>query len=428
MSSTHKICTPLWDRTRDLSTHPSTLPSPQHILRLCQALNTFFNSAKPSTHSTLPALDTFFTSAKPSTHSTLPALDTFFTSTKPSTHSTLPALDTFFTSTKPSTHSTLPALNTLFTSAKPSTHSSPLPALNAGRWLYRKHSLAGDYRTQNAFDMRGGLWKRRYQTGNPHTPRFNTCTSLCHVCKGLAPVPRYQTSHQISFFLTYHGIKIPQAFIFSTTKSWQATFLTSSEHDYIWNIIVQVKTVGLPMVQFQNKSWLFIRSPFKLESSFRDMHNKSIATIKTMCCTVPHRLYTLTQFLFHSQSCCSHKTTPYMIAAKRDTRDQCEMHRANVIHMANVKYTQPICDTHGQCEIQPMWNTHGQCEIHTANVRYTRPMRDTRSPCEIHTANAFIKAAHSKWVYRMFDIHQLAQFSSNFFCERVTSQVDLYCV
>ena len=124
MSSTHKICTPLWDRTRDLWTHPSTLPSPQHILRLCQAVNTFFNSAKPSTHSTLPALDTFFNSAKPSTHSTLPALDTFFNSAKPSTHSTLPALDTFFNSAKPSTHSTLPALDTFFNSAKPSTHST----------------------------------------------------------------------------------------------------------------------------------------------------------------------------------------------------------------------------------------------------------------------------------------------------------------
>lgn len=224
---------------------------------------------------------------------------------------------------------------------------------------------------------------RRYRTGNPHAPRFNTCTSLCHVCKGLAPVPRYHTSHQISFFLTYHGIKIPQAFIFSTTtKSWQATFLTSSEHDYICNIIVQVKTVGLPMMQFQNKRWLFIRSPFKLESSFRYMHNKSTVTIKTMCCTVPRRLYTLTQFLFHSQSCRSHKTTPYTIAAKRDTRSQCEIHRANVIHMAYVKYT------------RPMRNTHGQCEIHMANARYTRPMWDTHGQCEIHTAHV----THSKCI------------------------------
>ena len=256
------------------------------------------------------------------------------------------------------------------------------------------------------------------------------CVRAWHQSLAIRLVTRYTSAvwQPLSFFLTYHGIKIPQAFIFSTTKSWQATFLTSSEHDYIWNIIVQVKTVGLPMVQFQNKSWLFIRSPFKLESSFRDMHNKSIATIKTMCCTVPHRLYTLTQFLFHSQSCCSHKTTPYMIAAKRDTLDQCEMHRANVIHMANVKYTQPICDTHGQCEIQPMWNTHGQCEIHTANVRYTRPMRDTRSPCEIHTANAFIKAAHSQWVYRMFDIHQLAQFSSSFFCDSYKPSWFVLCI
>lgn len=85
VSSTHKICTPLWDRTRDLWTHPSTLPSPQHILHLCPALNIFFNSAKPSTHSS-PL-------SKPSTRSTLPspqhilhlyqALHTFFTSASP---------------------------------------------------------------------------------------------------------------------------------------------------------------------------------------------------------------------------------------------------------------------------------------------------------------------------------------------------------
>ena len=142
------------------------------------------------------------------------------------------------------------------------------------------------------------------------------------------------------------------------------------------------------MAQFQNKSWPFIRSPLKLESSFRYMHNISIVTIKTMCCTAPHRLYTLIQFLFRSQSCRSHKTTPYMIAAKWDTHDQCEIHRANVIHMASVKYTQPIWDTHGQCEIhtanvkytRPMWDTHGQCEIHTANVRYTQPMHLKKLP------------------------------------------------
>ena len=99
------------------STHSSTLSSPQntlqhclspqHTLQHCWALNTLFNTAEPSTHpSTVPSPQNVLQHC--------PALNTLFNTAQPSTHLTA---HTLFNTAEPS-----------FNTARPSTHSSTLPS------------------------------------------------------------------------------------------------------------------------------------------------------------------------------------------------------------------------------------------------------------------------------------------------------------
>ena len=145
------------------STHSSTLPSPQHTLQHCPALNTLFNTVQPSTHSSTlsspqhtlqhcPALNTLFNTARPSTHSsTLPgpqhtlqhclALNTLFNTAWPSTHS----------STLPGPQHTLQhclALNTLFNTANPTTFPSARGSCRGQGWWEKCVAVAKTWRSQ----------------------------------------------------------------------------------------------------------------------------------------------------------------------------------------------------------------------------------------------------------------------------------------